>query len=78
MFGFVSAFQYKIWSADFIMSLLKKKKWGRDLLQQLEFCTCILLLLVMKPHNMELDEMGISVSYFISQMCFGFSLDLFV
>lgn len=45
---------------------LEEKKWRRDLLQQLEFCTCILLLLVMKPHNMELEEMGISVKVILS------------
>lgn len=67
MFLFISAFQYKIWRTDFIMSHLKKKKnWRRDLLQQLEFCTCILLLLVMKPHNMELEEIGISVKVILS------------
>lgn len=66
MFLFVSAFQYKIWRTDFIMRHLKKKIWGRDLLQQLQFWTCILLLLVMKPHNVELDEMGISVKVILS------------
>lgn len=46
--------------------LVGKKNWRRELLQQLEICTCILLLLVMRPHNMELDEVGISLKVILS------------
>lgn len=64
-------FLYQLFNTRFgeqtsLWATWRKKNWRRDLLQQLEFCTCILLLLVMKPHNMELEEMGISVKVILS------------